>query len=182
MRSRLNKQNVRKLLNASYWVLFIVLALTAILVIFTTYDSKLPIKIYTVQSGSMEPALSTGSLIFVKPSNVYDVKDIISFRNPDKQSQIITHRISAVLYEEDGNVFVTKGDANETSDIQKVSRELIIGKVNYDIPVLGKIVNFAKTKQGTILLVVVPAVFFVISEISNLVQLIRIYRKGGVTA
>ena len=47
-------------------------------------------KTFVVQSGSMEPAIRTGSLIFVKPMEKYVVGDIVNIKD-GKNS--VTHRI-----------------------------------------------------------------------------------------
>ncbi len=84
-----------------------------------------------VMSGSMEPAIPTGSLVIssriVKSS--YEVGDIIIYRD-DQQN--ILHRIVSI--EED---YITKGDANENEDFLPVSYEQIVGHYLFHIPYLG---------------------------------------------
>ncbi|MCI2985704.1 S26 family signal peptidase, partial [[Clostridium] innocuum] len=47
-------------------------------------------RIYCILSGSMEPTISTGSLILVDTDVVLYTEDIVTFQ---KQDSIITHRI-----------------------------------------------------------------------------------------
>ena len=73
-------------------------------------------KILVVLSGSMEPALPAGSLLFVKPlTSPYAVGDVISFNLP-KVKQFVTHRIVSVQKQESAWVYQTKGDANKEND------------------------------------------------------------------
>ena len=102
--------------------------------------------IYTVISGSMEPAIPTGSLVYIKEMEPADIKedDVIAFYGAKDAASIITHRVveNRVLMGE----FITKGDANAKEDMNPVSYENFIGKVAYSIPKVG---NIALVLTGT---------------------------------
>ena len=74
--------------------------------------------VYTVISGSMEPAIPTGSLVYIKEMEPKDVQvdDVIAFYGTKDAASIITHRVveNRVLMGE----FITKGDANATKDAE----------------------------------------------------------------
>lgn len=92
-----------------------------------------------VLSGSMEPEFSPNDLIIgkkVKDTSTLNVGDIITFR--DGQS-LVTHRIVEV--KDNGNSFVTKGDANETNDFDELSSENIVAKYTMHIPMIGYLVS-----------------------------------------
>lgn len=95
--------------------------------------------IYTVISGSMEPAIPTGSLVYIKEMEPKDVQadDVIAFYGAKDAGSIITHRVveNRVLMGE----FITKGDANATEDMNPASYNDFIGKVAYSIPKVGNI-------------------------------------------
>jgi len=135
--------------------------------VFTKQDifKKVP-KVYIVQSGSMEPALSVGSLLISAPSGNYVNNDIITFGK--KGSDIlITHRIYAKTYPQgidNSPEYTTAGDANEDFDTRKIYNEDIIGKTVFSVPFLGYFANFAKTPQGFILLVIIPATIIIYEE------------------
>lgn len=137
-------------------VAFIVLAL---------FSSALPIpggiKTFVVQSGSMEPAIGTGSVVVVKPFETYAKGDVITFGPRSKTKPPTTHRIIEV--KEDGN-FVTKGDANTDEDIRAVSRYEVIGKVLFSVPLLGYAVATAQKPWGFMVIVVIPAVLIIWEE------------------
>lgn len=90
---------------------------------------------YIVLSGSMEPVLPTGSVVYMEnktlPEDMH-VGDIISYR---QGNIMITHRI----VEESSSTVTTKGDANEHADFAPVSRDTISGKYVFHIPYLGYI-------------------------------------------
>ena len=69
--------------------------------------------IYTVISGSMEPAIPVGSLVYVKyqePETIQK-KDVIAFYGAKDASSIVTHRV--VTNKKLSGEFITKGDANQ---------------------------------------------------------------------
>jgi signal peptidase I len=148
----------------------ILLAIIALGLVFSF--SLLPIKnnfkIFSVQSGSMEPTISTGAVIFVKDMPNYEIGDIITRKNIENDKITITHRI-VEKEEKDGETkFRTKGDANEDADSETFSKDEIVGKVFFNIPFIGYLTNFIKTTQGFILLVVIPATILVYEELRKI--------------
>jgi len=98
-----------------------------------------------VLSGSMEPKLSMGGLVVIKPVNASQVGigDVISFKIPDIDTPIC-HRVIEIQ-EADGNLlFRTKGDANEESDTTLVPSEDVTGKEVFFLPYVG---NLARLSQ-----------------------------------
>jgi signal peptidase len=146
---------------------------------------------FAVSSGSMEPNVHTGSLIYVGKFKLEDLKkgDIITYRISDeqaKQNAVVTHRIAEVKKNEKQEevttqgdkkekktvvtyTFKTKGDANAEEDSYDVNADQIIGKYNWQIPKLGFISLFAQTPQGLVLLVILPAAILIIWEVVSLI-------------
>ncbi len=100
-----------------------------------------------VASGSMEPRLSVGDLIFVKEKEGYASGDIITFF--DQEGALVTHRITG----EEQGAFRTRGDYNNTEDKATVTREQIVGALVVRIPGVGKISAFLREPVGLFLLV-----------------------------
>jgi signal peptidase I len=119
-------------------------------------------RIYTVQSGSMEPALKLGSLIFVKPSSNYKVGDIITIK---AGKNTVTHRIADIKDQDGEKIFTTKGDANEEADPEGVLSTNIIGKTFLSLPYVGYPIGYARTRTGFILLVIIPSTIIVYEEL-----------------
>lgn len=109
---------------------------------------------YVVLSGSMEPAIATGSVCLVNIRADYDEireGDIVAFRS--STGMPVTHRALAVT--EEG--VETKGDANDVSDGITVTQKNFIGETVCAVPYLGYAVMFLKTRRGVILLVSIVA-------------------------
>lgn len=106
--------------------------------------------IYTVISGSMEPAIPTGSLVYVKGVPPEDVEedDVIAFYGSMDGASIITHRV--VANSEIMSEFITKGDANDTKDMKPVSYDSYIGKVLLTVPGAGGIAQMFTSAAGKI--------------------------------
>lgn len=124
-------------------------------------------KVFVVQSGSMEPKIKLGSLIFVKPGVDYQANDIITFKAQGGKTTV-THRLIEIKQESGVAQFVTKGDANEEADPDSVKRENIIGKTFLTLPWLGYPVGYAQTKVGFILLILVPSIIIIYEEIRKI--------------
>lgn len=122
----------------------------------------------TVLSGSMEPALPTGSILVNRPVsfNEIHVGDIITFTD-SARSSFITHRVIAID-RLNGPVFTTKGDANTVEDPFAVPAENVVGKVVVQIPFLGYILNFMQTPLGIILTLVIPGVLVIGLELREI--------------
>ncbi|MFP4045592.1 MAG: signal peptidase I [Candidatus Aenigmatarchaeota archaeon] len=143
---------------------------------------------YVVRSGSMEPAIKTGSIIFVRSidSSKLGPDDVITFktRETEDQLELTTHRIVEARENSGTYEFRTKGDANEDPDPMWVSEEKVVGRMFVTLPYLGYVLGWAKTSYGFVLLLVVPAVLIIANEILKINNELRkkkgiVYRKGG---
>jgi len=131
------------------------------------------VKPYIVQSGSMEPVVKVGSVVFAAPAKTYGPGEIISFAAGGDKKKIVTHRIVFKLYPDGPHaapVYLTSGDANEEFDRWEVKDEHIIGRVFLTVPYAGYLADFAKKPQGFILLVIVPATIIIYEELRTLLR------------
>ncbi len=113
--------------------------------------------VYTITSGSMEPKIPTGSLVYVKAAEPQDVapEDVIVFLGGQDGGTVITHRV--VENQEKDRAFITKGDANEANDVTPVPYERLLGRVERSVPVLGYFLPAVSTLQGKLSLLGVLA-------------------------
>jgi signal peptidase len=124
----------------------------------------------------MEPAIPTGSVVFVDdvaPSQVDEritEGDIITYA--DDGRNLVTHRVVKKHTAETSVRFTTKGDANENVDPEPVYRQDVVGEVMFSVPFVGYVIAFADTGYGFMLLVWGPVLALVFSEIVSL------YRAG----
>jgi len=99
-------------------------------------ESKLPIFLFQIKSGSMMPKIKTEEIVVLWKSKEYKQNDIITYRVDN--SYYVTHRIIQIT--QDG--YITKGDFNNTQDETIVKKEQIQGKVIFHSQILGKIYEF----------------------------------------
>lgn len=168
----------------------IVVVLVAITIVSFAYKlpilNRLGLTFYTVVSGSMEPTIPTGSLIYSGKFKLDDIKkgDIVTFARTDSsgKNSVVTHRINEVkkveivLFTPDKKEqkitkisYVTKGDANGATDPEELLPNQILGKYQWGIPKLGYVAIFAQTQNGFLLLVVLPALVLIIWEIISVI-------------
>lgn len=117
--------------------------------------SILGYKTYTVETGSMEPTIKEGSMVYVEPCanfEDYQVNDIVTFTDTVKNKSF-THRIVGI--DKDDGFFTTKGDANEIEDLEPISSEYAVGKVRMTIPFIGRVATFLKLTGVKIALAVI---------------------------
>jgi signal peptidase len=138
---------------------------------FLAISSKFSIggfKLLVVRSGSMEPAIKTGSMVIDKSFNDYNVGNIVTFKNKDKPKETTTHRIANIKYQGDIKLFTTKGDANDSADSEQIAQDRIEGKVIFSIPYFGYAASFARTLPGLIFIIVIPATIIVYEEMKKI--------------
>lgn len=86
-----------------------------------------------VISGSMEPTLKVGGVLYYEKINIdeLDEGDILVYQAND---HIISHRIVDIIEDD----FITKGDKNISVDNYLVSSNQVLGKgTNWSIPYIG---------------------------------------------
>jgi signal peptidase len=107
-----------------------------------------------VLSGSMEPVLGTGDVSVVRSIAPLDARpgDIVTFRDPANAERLITHRVRAMHVQGDAVVFRTRGDVNNVSERWRVAADGEIGRLMYRIPMLGWVLNYARSKGLFVLL------------------------------
>lgn len=76
-----------------------------------------------ITSGSMQPSVSRGDLLLIKKSDDITVGDIITFRPLTGQIDSVTHRVVGIENGLDGISYLTKGDANTTTDVVPIPDE-----------------------------------------------------------
>jgi signal peptidase len=125
-------------------------------------------KPWIVQSGSMEPTIMTGDIIFAVPQVKYFPNQIVTYRGVD--GRVVTHRLIKQTGSDTNLSFVTKGDANRTEDADQIGLAQIIGKVVFTIPKMGFVVAYTRTPAGLILMVVVPVTIVAYDEIRKMAR------------
>ena len=123
-----------------------------------------------VLTGSMEPQIMEGDLIFVRQIDSGDVKvgDVLAFFDPDGNGMsILTHRVTEIITGEDGKLsFKTMGDANTAEDRTPVSAEKVVGiYIDKKIPGAGNVAMFMQTTAGLVICVVLPLILLIAYDV-----------------
>jgi len=127
-------------------------------------------QLYIVLSGSMSPAFETGSIVLVRPlpPSAVQVGDIITYRDAEDSDKIVTHRVMAVNQTAESLSFTTRGDANDAIDPLPLLPANLIGRVSYTIPYLGLLLSLIKTDLGLLLMIIIPGLLLIASELRSL--------------
>ena len=117
---------------------FLLLLVIAVCIPFTL-PRLLGYQVYAVISGSMEPAISVGDLVYVRQAKPEAVEenDVIAFFGTESSDAIILHRV-VENRTVDGS-FITKGDANAQPDLSPVSYQRLLGAAKRTVPKLGQV-------------------------------------------
>ena len=150
----------------------------ALLLVFSIFPITGNYKVLIVQSGSMAPAIKTGSVVIVKPVSDYKIGDVITFGQATKTKAPTSHRIYDIKVVDGQPVYITKGDANNAPDAKEISKSEIIGKVLFDVPYAGYAVDAAKKPLGFALIIVVPAAIIIFDEGKKIIGEIKKMRKN----
>ena len=149
--------------------LAVILAL--VLVLLLVAPRVFGMHVFTVLSGSMEPAYPVGSMIYVKSVDPFQLKegDVISFLLDE--NTIATHRITGIVPdEEDESVirFRTKGDANDAEDGSLVHCRNVVGTPIFTIPKLGYFADYIQHPPGMYIAVSAAAIVLLILLLPDL--------------
>lgn len=132
-------------------VLFI--AIVGIGFVFAPYVMGL--RAYSIETGSMADTIPEGSMVYVRPYvsfEDYEVYDIVTFTDPVTEKSF-THRIVGI--DAVDGTFETKGDANNTPDLEPTPFSMAVGKVEFSVPLLGYVASFLKNTVVKIAIAVI---------------------------
>lgn len=158
-------------------LLFIILPFVIITLLTSQTDLIHGYKSFVVVSGSMEPNIPVGSIVYALRTTNYGPGDVISFKNA--KDQTVTHRVVSVVKESPiqetpsketpwKTQYKTKGDANNTPDTELVPASSVLGKVIFQVPYVGRFIGFIKTPLGFGLIIILPTLLFILSELWNI--------------
>ena len=179
-------QAIKFIMGILSWTIFVILVLIAIFLIYYFVSSKVyaskgedfrpPISLYTILTTSMEPNINRNDVIVdLTIKNPEDIKvgDVITFVSTSSltKGMVITHRVINVKQDANGYSYQTKGDANLSPDTSYVPFSNVNGKVLFRIPKLGLLQSFLATKGGWLIVVVIPALFIIISDLLKIFRL-----------
>lgn len=165
---------IRRLLNITFNTFVVIVILVSGLYIAsasqTLYDQTIVPSVFgftplTVVSGSMSPEIKTGDMVIVKNGN-RNIKtgDVVTYR---LEGMLITHRVKNISEENDIEVFITKGDANNREDYKAVERSQILGKCVFKIPMGGYIRASLRGLPGILIVFGLVAISLMLEVLSR---------------
>lgn len=114
---------------------------------------------FTVLSGSMTPAIETGDVVVAEPiaPSAARVGDVVTFSDPEGTGKLFSHRVQSVQAGGGQFHFVTRGDANTSTERWNVAADGTLGRVVYRVPKVGWALAWASTPAGRVGLLALPA-------------------------
>lgn len=130
----------------------------------------------------MEPNINIYDVVIskkVKKPQDIKVGDVITFISTSSISKgmTITHRVVGIVESENGIGFTTKGDNNLSADTAPAEFNNVIGKVVLRVPQLGRVQQFIGTQGGWLIVIVIPALIIIISDILKIFKLAGVKNK-----
>jgi signal peptidase len=125
---------------------------------------------HTVLTGSMEPTIAAGDVVIdarIAPTAAA-VGDVVTFRDPDDQSRLITHRVRSIRRAGSYLWFVTQGDANNTTEHWRIAADGELGRVAYTVPWVGHVAVLTHTRLGLALFLLVPLLLLGLDELTRI--------------
>lgn len=122
---------------------------------------------FTVLSGSMEPSIHIGSLLFVEPVEPTEISDGTIITYAMSETTVVTHRVTDVVeLPEDPGVlrFQTKGDANEFKDASLVHEKNVIGVPKFVVPYAGFLANYLQSNTRVLSIIFILIAGFSIAS------------------
>jgi signal peptidase len=149
---------------------YMAIGLGAGMLIAATLPMAFGMRPFTVLSGSMEPALDTGDMVVDRQIAPADARpgDIVTFKDPQGQGRMLTHRLRTVSISAGTARMTTKGDANDTTESWTVPANGTIGRVAYRLPMLGYALSVTHGRNGKLLFIVLPALLFGVLELARI--------------
>ncbi len=179
-------QTIKFITGIISWVMLVILVLIAAFLLYyfismRTYAKKgesfkPAVSLYTIVTQSMEPNINPYDVIVdktVKDPASIKIGDVITFISTASISRgmTITHRVYDIKVENGEYYYYTKGDNNISPDLVPASYTNVLGKVLIRIPQLGRLQAFLSTKAGWLIVVVIPALFVILSDIVKMFRL-----------
>ena len=126
------KQKVRQ----SNKIIFTIPLITFLIILVLLISGISKFKLIAIASNSMSPTYKRGDAVIYEKMNIndFEVGDVLAFQ---KNSIVITHRITKIWKQGNQYYFTTKGDNNNTEDNFNVEEKEALGKVRFIFKYIG---------------------------------------------
>ena len=126
------KQKVRQ----SNKIIFAIPLITFLIILVLLISGISKFKLIAIASNSMSPTYKRGDAVIYEKmnSNEFEVGDVLAFQ---KNSIVVTHRITKIWKQGNQYYFTTKGDNNNTEDNFNVEEKEALGRVRFIFKYIG---------------------------------------------
>ena len=127
-------------------------------------------QVYDVVTGSMEPEIPVGSVVYVKDTDPLNVEEgqIIAYQ---REEGVIVHRV--VTNRTSLGEFVTKGDANQVEDLEPIPYEAFLGVTEMHLPMVGAFMAIYASTVGKIYLLLTAACGVMFNMVASRMRAMR---------
>lgn len=149
-------------------ILILIFAIFSLLFTFVPPFNKY--HIFAVQTDSMDPVIAPGDIVITKEVNPKDVKigDIMAFHvdiTNDGEDDVVVHYINEINIIDDEYFFRTKPHVSELQDSWTIEESDLIGVYQYQVNSVGKILLFAQSWIGRIIILIDIIIISIIYDI-----------------
>lgn len=130
-------------------------------------------RVFNVITESMVPTYQVGDVLIVKNINSNELKvgDDVTYigKEGNFTGRIVTHRIIEIEETEDGNIFHTKGIANDVED-PTIKGDQIYGKVIYKCVVISLLTKLMNNMIAFYIFIFIPLGILVFLQIKDITE------------
>lgn len=188
------KSIAKKVLNIAFWVLLALIFIYALMAIFSKQENNrmsfFGITSLSVQSDSMVPTFDEGDLIFVKSNfdpHELEVGDVVTYEDYMVTDEgtidyYNTHRITDIDKSSDTWRFTTQGDNVDQPDSRQILESEIVAVWTGTAwggfgSFADSMIGFVKSPTGFFIVLVIPAVAFLVYEVIRFVKIYAEYNE-----
>ena len=160
---------------ASNFAVFLLAGILAGAVLLVTVPRLVGVTPFTILSGSMQPTFAVGDVVLderVRPEQARP-GDVVTFTDPTREGATVTHRVERLTRDGAQVHFVTRGDANTASEKWAVAADGTIGRVRMHVPKIGWALQWARSREGRLGLIALPALLLALIELGGLAKTTR---------
>jgi len=124
-------------------------------------------RVYIMNGDGMEPRIQKGAAVFVKEGATPNVGNVI-LCNIDGRLAVVGYVGSEEVVNSDGTAetrYIVKYDQGKADEVWGIGQEDIIGVAKTYSTFFGGLVNFASSKTGMLLIVIIPCALLIVYEI-----------------
>lgn len=124
--------------------------------------------IYHTHAVNMAPKIPAETAVFAEEKEKENVHPgSVVLCNIDSTTTLI--RIVETLEEPEGTFYIVRFDTSPQNETYKIPKESVIAKATMHDERVGKLLNFATSKTGIILVVIIPSILIVLFQIIRIV-------------